>query len=91
MSSVEKLKIIGCLCATSGMIVMYFIFMAAYMSPNKSTCIDIDNYGEATIEVIMIHLQMILSIIGTSLIILLRHRPPKNENKNITRRNLGSV
>jgi hypothetical protein len=86
----EKLKIIGCLCATSGMIVMYFIFMTAYATDSKSTCININNYNEANFEILMIHAQLILSLIGTMCIILFRDRKPPNENK-IPAHNLASV
>ena len=61
------------------MIVLYFIFMAAYVNSNKSTCIDINNYNEANPEVIIVHLQLILSVLGTIVITLFRPRKPKNE------------
>jgi hypothetical protein len=81
MTLIENIKIIGCLCATCGMIVMYFLFMAAYASNDKSTCININNYGEANFEVIMIHFQVILSILGAFCIILFRQRQKPRETK----------
>jgi hypothetical protein len=92
MKITEKLKIIGSLCATSGMIVMYFIFMSAYATESKSTCININNYKEANFEVIMIQFQLILSIIGTACLILFRDRKKSKSNEiDIPTRGLASV
>lgn len=90
MTIIEKIKIIGSVCATSGLIVMYFLFMTAYATENKSTCFNINNYGEATLEFYLIHFQLVAAVLGTACIILFRNRNPPNENK-IPPRNLASV
>jgi hypothetical protein len=88
----EWIKIIGSVCGTCGMIVLYFVFMAAYFIDSKTTCIDIDNYGEASTEVIVVHLQLILSVVGTALMVLTRDRKkPKSDENKIPSRNLASV
>jgi uncharacterized membrane protein len=84
----EKIKIIGSVCATSGMIILYFIFIAAYAFGDNITCININNYNEATFELIFIHIQLILSILGTVFIILFRER---KKNEKTPAHNLASV
>lgn len=74
------------------MIVLYFVFMAAYFMDSKTTCIDINNYNEAATEVVVVHIQLILSVVGTILIVLTRDRKkPKSDENKISSRNLASV
>jgi hypothetical protein len=81
---IEKIKIVGSISAISGFIVMYFLFVTAYANENKSTCFNINNYGEATIELYLITIQLIVAIIGITCIILFRNRnpPPSPHNEN---------
>ncbi len=45
--------------------VMYFLFILAFLSPIKQTCIDINQYGEANVEFILLLIVMPFSVIGT--------------------------
>lgn len=73
MSPVKKLRyrphpfaiiFIGYLLSLSGLFTMALTFLTAYANPSYSTTVNINNYGEAHIEFILIPIVLSIVVIG---------------------------